>query len=65
MPSAAGINAMAVKEFIKDLTDENKMRVEKIGSGNWYWCWAGEEAKENKIMMAQLQSVHVHLKVRA
>ena len=48
---------MAIKDLIKDLTDENRVKVEKIGSGNWYWCWAGEEANEKKKMVAQLEYV--------
>jgi Mnd1 HTH domain len=46
---------MAVKDFIKDLTDENRIHVEKIGSGNWYWCWAGEEGKQKRDVMNQLE----------
>lgn len=28
---------MKVNDFLKELRDENKVRVEKIGSVNWYW----------------------------
>ncbi len=55
LPKVASINKMLVKDVIKELTDENKVRVEKIGSGNWYWCWAGEEAQEKKNVVAQLE----------
>ncbi|KAI5307861.1 hypothetical protein KEM55_007214, partial [Ascosphaera atra] len=34
---------MQVKDYIQALHDENKIHVEKIGSGNWYWVWANEE----------------------
>ena len=57
LPPVASINSMTVKDVIKELTDENKVRVEKIGSGNWYWCWAGEEARQKKNVIAQLESV--------
>ena len=53
--ACSGLNSMAVKDLVKELTDENKVRVEKIGSGNWYWCWAGEEAKERKNQIAMLE----------
>ena len=55
LPKVASINKMLVKDVMKELTDENKVRVEKIGSGNWYWCWAGEEAREKKNIVAQLE----------
>ena len=38
---------MAVKDLIQALVDENLIRVEKIGSGNWYWSFPSE-AKRNK-----------------
>jgi hypothetical protein len=43
VPSIASINGMQVKEYIQALTDENQIRVEKIGSGNWYWCFMSDE----------------------
>lgn len=55
LPGVASIHQMGVKDMIKELTDENKVRVEKIGSNNWYWCWAGEEAKDKKNKIAQLE----------
>ncbi len=38
---------MQVKDYLQALTDEGKIRVEKIGSGNWYWSFLSEE-KKNK-----------------
>ena len=32
-----------VKDFLKDLIDEGKIKCEKIGSGNWYWCFPSDE----------------------
>lgn len=43
LPTVASINSMQVKDYIQALHDDNKIHVEKIGSGNWYWSWAGEE----------------------
>ena len=36
---------MQVKEYLQALSDENKIHVEKIGSGNWYWSFLSEEKK--------------------
>ena len=41
----ASINGMQVKEYLQALSDEGKIRVDKIGSGNWYWCFLSEEKK--------------------
>lgn len=42
---------MQVKEHLDALTDESLIRCEKIGSGNWYWCFTSEakKRKENQI----------------
>jgi len=45
IPSIASINGMQVKDYVQALTDENQVKVEKIGSGNWYWAFAGEELR--------------------
>lgn len=51
LPSIGSINQMQIKEYIQALQDENLIRVEKIGSGNWYWCFTsdGKKAKENTL----------------
>lgn len=51
LPAVAGIHAMAVKENIQALTDEYLVRVEKIGSGNWYWSFRSDtrKSKENQL----------------
>ncbi|KAJ6187384.1 hypothetical protein N7519_002292 [Penicillium mononematosum] len=43
LPSVASINGIQVKEYIQALTDEGLLRVEKIGSGNWYWSFSSDE----------------------
>ena len=48
LPSVASINGMQVKDYLSALSDENKISVEKIGSGNWYWSFPGEEKKEKE-----------------
>ncbi|CZR50791.1 probable MND1 Mnd1/Hop2 complex promote meiotic chromosome pairing and DSB repair [Phialocephala subalpina] len=47
LPGVASINQMQVKEYLQSLQDEYLIRVEKIGSGNWYWCF-NSEAKKTK-----------------
>lgn len=42
---------MQVKDYLQSLQDENKIRVEKIGSGNWYWAFAGEDKRNKQIMV--------------
>jgi len=51
LPSVGSINAIQVKEYIQALSDENLIRVEKIGSGNWYWSFTSDtkKLKENTI----------------
>ena len=57
LPSVASINSMQVKEYLQALTDEGKIRVEKIGSGNWYWSFLSEEkkARDNTIEKLNLE----------
>ena len=57
LAKAASINKLRVKDLLKELTDESKLRVEKIGNVNWYWCWAGEDVRERKAVVAQLERV--------
>jgi len=33
---------MLVKDYLTALVDEGLLRVEKIGSGNWYWAFRSE-----------------------
>jgi Mnd1 HTH domain len=51
LPAVASINAMQVKDVLQGLQDENLICVEKIGSGNWYWCFTSDakKLKENTI----------------
>ena len=46
---------MQVKDFLQALSDEGQIRVEKIGSGNWYWSFASEAKKERTDTMAKLR----------
>ena len=46
---------MQVKDYLQALTDENKIHVEKIGSGNWYWSFLSEEKHERDTTLAILR----------
>ncbi|CAK1367988.1 unnamed protein product [Cercospora beticola] len=57
LPSVGSINGMQVKDYVQALQDESKISCEKIGSGNWYWAFQSERAKnsENKLATAQAE----------
>ena len=46
---------MQVKDYLQALSDEGKIHVEKIGSGNWYWSFLSEEKKSRDITMEGLK----------
>lgn len=54
LPSVASINGMQVKDYLQALSDDGKLRVEKIGSGNWYWSFLSEEKKIRADELAKL-----------
>ena len=47
---------MQVKEYLQALSDEGKIHVEKIGSGNWYWSFASEETALRTSELAKLRA---------
>jgi hypothetical protein len=47
---------MQVKDYLQALSDEGRIRVEKIGSGNWYWSFAGEEKKKKQDVLDGLRA---------
>ncbi|KAJ9663417.1 hypothetical protein H2201_005625 [Coniosporium apollinis] len=55
LPSVASINGMQVKDYLQALSDENKIRVEKIGSGNWYWSFASEEKAAKEAVLEKVK----------
>lgn len=54
LPSVASINGMQVKEYVQTLVDDNKIRVEKIGSMNWYWSFSSDERRRHENAMEKL-----------
>jgi hypothetical protein len=55
LPLVASINGMAVKDYIQALADENAIRIEKIGSGNWYWCFLSDEKLKKETALSKAQ----------
>lgn len=55
LPQVGSISGMQVKDYLQALQDENMIRVEKIGSGNWYWSFPSDakKAKEAALETAQ------------
>ena len=37
-----------MKDYLTALVDEGLLRVEKIGSGNWYWAFRSEETNTKR-----------------
>lgn len=56
LPSIASINGMQVKDYLQALSDDGKIRVEKIGSGNWYWSFLSEEKRTREKVLAELRA---------
>ena len=46
---------MQVKDYLQALHDDGKIRVEKIGSGNWYWSFLSEEKNTRGTTMGKLK----------
>lgn len=44
-----GIHGMAVKEYLNALLADDKLTVDKIGTGNWYWSFAPGKAAAQAI----------------
>lgn len=47
---------MHVKDYLQSLADDNKIRVEKIGSGNWYWSFLSDEKKTKDAALEKAQN---------
>lgn len=56
LQSVASIPGLQVKEYLQALSDESLIRVEKIGSGNWYWCFTSEAKKSKENMINTLRA---------
>ncbi|KAK0263421.1 hypothetical protein B0A54_00779 [Friedmanniomyces endolithicus] len=58
LPSVASINGMQVKDYLQSLPDENRINVEKIGSGNWYWSFISQDKKTRQKILEEVQSAY-------
>ena len=47
---------MQVKDYLQSLSDDNKIHVEKIGSGNWYWSFTGDEKRANEVQLDRVRA---------
>lgn len=56
LPAVGSINGMQVKDYLQALQDENHIRVEKIGSGNWYWSFKSEAKKAKAHTISSLET---------
>ena len=45
---------MNAKDHIQALVDESLLRVEKIGTGNWYWCFGSDARHQCDRMKEQV-----------
>ena len=54
LPAVASINSIQVKEYIQALIDEDQIRVDKIGSGNWYWSFGSDAKVERERHLARV-----------
>jgi len=63
LPSIASISGMLVKDYVQAMSDENQIKVEKIGSGNWYWSFASDELKVKENELDRLRAEKERLSV--
>ena len=45
-------------DYLQSLQDENKINVEKIGSGNWYWSFPSQEKQSALKTLDEAQSAY-------
>lgn len=57
-PNTFPISTHLRTDYIQTLQDENKIRVEKIGSGNWYWSFPSEDKKAREKALKDAEAAH-------
>ncbi|OHS92788.1 Mnd1 family protein [Tritrichomonas foetus] len=59
-PKKKGIPAMKVKEILQELCDNDEVMSDKIGNGNFFWCFPSEAYNRRKVqennIMAEIQN---------
>jgi len=53
---------MVVKDYLQALSDEGLIRVEKIGSGNWYWAFVSDAKNGKEKILNDLKAEESKLK---
>ncbi|KAH0791892.1 meiotic nuclear division protein 1 [Histomonas meleagridis] len=53
-PRKKSISAMLVKDIVQELCDTDMISSDKIGSGNFYWCFPSEAFNRRKVQENQL-----------
>ncbi|KAL6708661.1 hypothetical protein ACN47E_002357 [Coniothyrium glycines] len=61
LPQVSSITGMQVKDYLQALSDDNKIRVEKIGSGNWYWSFPSDEKKAKEATLSTAREEHAKI----
>ncbi|KAI5358652.1 putative mnd1, HTH domain-containing protein [Septoria linicola] len=61
LPAVGSINNMQVKDYIQTLQDDSKILCEKIGSGNWYWSFPSQHAKNVEAAHTAASAEHAKL----
>lgn len=48
-------------DYLQALQDDNRICVEKIGSGNWYWSFASTNKRKKEKVLADAQAAHTKI----
>lgn len=65
LPQVGSISGMQVKDYLQALSDESMIRVEKIGSGNWYWSFPSDAKKAKEAALEKAQEEYNKAKTAA
>ena len=55
LPKVSSVAAIQVKDHVQALVDEGLVKIEKIGSGNWYWCFGNDEKRARESTLSSLK----------
>ena len=55
----SSVASIQVKDHVQALVDEGLVKVEKIGSGNWYWCFGNDERRARESTLKTLKGEQV------
>ena len=58
LPKVSSVASIQVKDHVQSLVDESLVKVEKIGSGNWYWSFGDEEKLAREATLHSLEDEH-------